>query len=195
MAVRKTTAAKKPRAAAQSTPKKTETVVKASTEAAQSVVDAGVETVEAAVKTGTEAAVQNVERAVTTTNDQVKKASKAMFAGYGDFSDMGQRNIDAMVKAGQIMAVGMESVSREWMSFAQASAEANAAAATKMFSAKTMQEAIDLQNAYARESFDKAVAETGKLTEMSVKLASDALAPIQSRVNVAVEKLLKPISA
>lgn len=194
MAVRKTTAAKKPRAAAQSTPKKTETVVKASTEAAQSVVDAGVETVEAAVKTGTEAAVQNVERAVTTTNDQVKKASKAMFAGYGDFSDMGQRNIDAMVKAGQIMAVGMESVSREWMSFAQASAEANAAAATKMFSAKTMQEAIDLQNAYARESFDKAVAETGKLTEMSVKLASDALAPIQSRVNVAVEKLLKPIS-
>ncbi len=194
MAVRKTTAAKKPRAAAQSTPKKTETVVKASTEAAQSVVDAGAETVEAAVKTGTEAAVQNVERAVSTTNAQVKKASKAMFAGYGDFSDMGQQNIDAMVKAGQIMAVGMESVSREWMSFAQASAEANAAAATKMFSAKTMQEAIDLQNAYARESFDKAVAETGKLTEMSVKLASDALAPIQSRVNVAVEKLLKPIS-
>lgn len=194
MAVRKTTAAKKPRAAAQNTPKTTETVLKAGTEVAQSVVDAGVESVEAAVKTGTETAAQNVERAVTTTNAQVKKASKAVFAGYGDFSAMGQQNIDAMVKAGQIMAVGMESVSREWMSFAQAYAEANAAAATRMFSAKTMQEAIDLQNAYARESFDKAVAETGKLTEMSVKLASDALAPIQSRVNVTVEKLLKPIS-
>ena len=194
MAVRKTTAAKKPRAAAQSTPKKTGTVAKAGAEVAQSVVDAGVETVEAAVKTGTETAAQNVERAVATTNAQVKKASKAMFAGYGDFSALGQQNIDAMVEAGQIMAVGMESVSRELMSFAKASAEANAAAATKMFSAKTMQEAIDLQNAYARESFDKAVAETGKLTEMSVKLASDAMAPIQSRVNVAVEKLLKPIA-
>ena len=194
MAVRKTTAAKKPRAAAQSTPKKTGTVAKAGAEVAQSVVDAGVETVEAAVKTGTETAAQNVERAVTTTNAQVKKASKAMFAGYGDFSALGQQNIDAMVEAGQIMAVGMESVSRELMSFAKASAEANAAAATKMFSAKTMQEAIDLQNAYARESFDKAVAETGKLTEMSVKLASDAMAPLQSRVNVAVEKLLKPIA-
>ncbi len=194
MAVRKTTAAKKPRAAAQSTPKKTGTVAKAGAEVAQSVVDAGVETVEAAVKTGTETAAQNVERAVATTNAQVKKASKAMFAGYGDFSALGQQNIDAMVEAGQIMAVGMESVSRELMSFAKASAEANAAAATKMFSAKTMQEAIDLQNAYARESFDKAVAETGKLTEMSVKLASDAMAPLQSRVNVAVEKLLKPMA-
>ncbi len=194
MAVRKSTAAKKPRAAALSTQKKTETVVKKSTEVAQSVVDAGVETVEAAVKTGTEAATQNVERAVSTTNAQVKKASKAMFAGYGDFSDMGQQNIDAMVKAGQIMAVGMESVSRELMSFAKAAAEANAAAATKMFSAKTMQEAIDLQNAYARESFDNAVAETGKLTEMSVKLTTDAFAPIQSRVNVTVEKLLKPMA-
>ncbi|MDJ0946935.1 MAG: phasin family protein [Kiloniellales bacterium] len=192
MAVRKSTAAKKPRAAARSTQKKTETVVAAGTEVAQSVVDAGVETVEAAVKTGTEAAAQNVERAVTTTNAQVKKASKAMFAGYGDFSAMSQENIDAVVKAGQIMAVGMESVSRELMSFAKAHAEANAAAATKMFSAKTMQEAIDLQNAYARESFDKAVAETGKLTEMSVKFATDAFAPIQSRVNVTVEKLLKP---
>lgn len=192
MAVRKSTAAKKPRAAAQSTAKKTETVVEAGAEVAQSVVDASVETVEAAVKTGTETAAQNVERAVTTTNAQVKKASKAMFAGYGDFTAMGQQNIDAMVEAGQIMAFGMESVSRELMSFAQASAEANAAAATKMFSAKTVQEAIDLQNAYARESFDKAVAETGKLTEMSVKLASDAFAPLQTRVNVAVEKLFKP---
>ncbi|MCG8594193.1 MAG: phasin family protein [Kiloniellales bacterium] len=185
MAVRKSTAAKKPRAAAQSTAKKTETVVEAGAEVAQSVV-------EAAVKTGTETAAQNVERAVTTTNEQVGKASEAMSAGYGDFSAMGQQNIDAMVEAGQIMAVGMENVSRELMSFAKASAEANAAAATKMFSAKSVQEAIDLQNAYARESFDKAVAETGKLTEMSVKLASDAFAPIQTRVNVAVEKLLKP---
>ena len=192
MAVKKSTAAKKPRAAAQSTVKKTETVAEAGAEVAQSVVDASVETVEAAVKTGTETAAQNVERAVTTTNAQVKKASKAMFAGYGDFTAMGQQNIDAMVEAGQIMAFGMESVSRELMSFAQASAEANAAAATKMFSAKTVQEAIDLQNAYARESFDKAVAETGKLTEMSVKLASDAFAPLQTRVNVAVEKLFKP---
>lgn len=189
MAVRKSTAAKKPRAAAQSTAKKTETVVEAGAEVAQSVVDASVE---AAVKTGTETAAQNVERAVTTTNEQVGKASEAMSAGYGDFSAMGQQNIDAMVEAGQIMAVGMENVSRELMSFAKASAEANAAAATKMFSAKSVQEAIDLQNAYARESFDKAVAETGKLTEMSVKLASDAFAPIQTRVNVAVEKLLKP---
>ena len=192
MAVKKSTAAKKPRAAAQSTVKKTETVAEAGAEVAQSVVDASVETVEAAVKTGTETAAQNVERAVTTTNAQVKKASKAMFAGYGDFTAMGQQNIDAMVEAGQIMAFGMESVSRELISFAQASAEANAAAATKMFSAKTVQEAIDLQNAYARASFDKAVAETGKLTEMSVKLASDAFAPLQTRVNVAVEKLFKP---
>ena len=192
MAVRKTTAAKKPKAAAQSTPKTTGTVAKAVTEAAQSVVDASAETVEAAAKTTTETAAQTVGQAVATTNAQAKKASKAMFAGYGDLSDMGQQNIDAMVKAGQIMAVGMETVSRELMTFAKESAEANAAAATKMFSAKTMQEAIDLQNAYARESFDKAVAETGKLTEMSVKLASEAFAPLQSRVNFTVEKLLKP---
>jgi hypothetical protein len=39
------------------------------------------------------------------------------------------------------------------------------------------------------------VAEGTKLGEMSFKVANDAIAPIQARVNVAVEKMAKPIAA
>ena len=127
--------------------------------------------------------------------DPFKMDPKAAFAGYGDLAAANQETLDAVVKAGSVMARGMESFSKELMTFAQASAEANAAVATRMFGVKSLQEAIDLQNAHARDSFDKAVAETSKLTEMSVKVANEAFEPLQARVNVAVEKLLKSPAA
>ena len=127
--------------------------------------------------------------------DPFKVDPKAAFAGYGDLASANQETLDAVVKAGSVMVRGMESFSRELMTFAQASAEANAAVATRMFGVKSLQEAIDLQNAHARDSFDKAVAETSKLTEMSVKVANEAFEPLQARVNVAVEKLLKAQAA
>lgn len=191
MAVKKTTAARKPKAAAKAAPKKVETPVQAPV---QSVVEAQAETVETAIETGSQAATATVEQAVAVTKTQAKKASKAAFANYGEFSTVNQENIDAMVKAGNVMAKGMESFSQELMNFAQASAEANVAATTRLFGVKSLQEAMDLQSAFARDSFDKAVAESNKLTEMSVKVASEAFEPLQDRMNVTVEKLLKPLA-
>jgi hypothetical protein len=46
---------------------------------------------------------------------------------------------------------------------------------------------MDLQAAYARDAMEKAMAESGKITEHSMKLAEQALAPISARVNAAVE--------
>ena len=53
---------------------------------------------------------------------------------------------------------------------------------------KSLKEAIDLQTNLARSSVEKAVAETGQLTDASLKLAEQALAPMTARVTLAVEK-------
>jgi hypothetical protein len=54
---------------------------------------------------------------------------------------------------------------------------------------------VDVQSDYARTSFDSLVNEGSKLSELGVKVANEALEPIQSRINVAVEKILKPAAA
>ena len=199
MAVKKASAARKPKAAAPKTAAKAapakaevpaESVARtAPAEAAPAEAAAKVET--APVKAAPAAKAQKDPFKV----DPFKMDPKAAFAGYGDLAAANQETLDAVVKAGSVMARGMESFSKELMTFAQASAEANAAVATRMFGVKSLQEAIDLQNAHARDSFDKAVAETSKLTEMSVKVANEAFEPLQARVNVAVEKLLKAQAA
>ena len=205
MAVKKASAARKPKTAAPKTaaPKTATKAAPAKTEVPAEAV-ARTAPVQAAPAAKVEAPAKAAPAAKTFTDpfkmdpfkmDPFKMAPKAAFAGYGDLASANQETLDAMVKAGSVMARGMESFSKELMTFAQASAEANAAVATRMFGVKSLQEAIDLQNAHARDSFDKAVAETGKLTEMSVKVANEAFEPLQARVNVAVEKLLKAQTA
>ena len=201
MAVKKASAARKPKAVA---PKTATKAAPAKTEVpAESVAQtAPVSAAPAKAAAKVEAAPAKAAPAVMDPfkmdpfkMDPFKMAPKAAFAGYGDLASANQETLDAVVKAGSVMVRGMETFSRELMTFAQASAEANAAVATRMFGVKSLQEAIDLQNAHARDSFDKAVAETSKLTEMSVKVANEAFEPLQARVNVAVEKLLKAQAA
>jgi phasin family protein len=57
---------------------------------------------------------------------------------------------------------------------------------------KDLREVVDVQSDFARESFDRLMNEGSKLSEIGVKVANEALEPIQARVNVAVEKIFKP---
>jgi phasin family protein len=100
-----------------------------------------------------------------------------------------------VVKSGNIAAKGFEALSQEVMAFARSSLEGNVVATKAILGAKDLREAADLQSAHTRRSFDQAVAESAKLTEMSVKVANEAMQPIQARVTVTVGKLIKPVAA
>ena len=135
------------------------------------------------------------EKAVAVTTAQAEKASAAAFKGYDDVAAMGQETLDAYVKSTTLFAKGFELFSREVLAFTQSSIENNAAVTQAMFSAKSMQELVDLQAEYSRKSFDSVVAESGKLTEMSMDVANKAMEPIKTQVDQNVEKLFKPLAA
>lgn len=114
------------------------------------------------------------------------------FKGYEDFAAFGKANIEAFVQANSILAKGVEEFSKEIVSLTQASMESAAAAAKAVLAAKTLKDMVELQADFSKTSFDKFVANSSKLSELGVKVASDAIAPVTARVNVAVEKVLKP---
>lgn len=200
MTTRKTTA----RAKAQTAAKPVEVAAKPVEVAAEAVQET-VETVEQAVKAGTKAASEGYQagtkaasegyqKAADAARKQGAQASKVAFDGYGDFASAGKENIEAVVKSGAVMVKGMEILSHEIMAFAKASIEGNMAATKAVLGAKSVNEAVDLQAQFARRSFDQAMAESAKLTEMSIKMTNEAVAPIQARVNVAVDQVAKPIA-
>lgn len=153
------------------------------------------DTVDTITASGAEFAQKNYDRLVGTTKEQVEKASATAFKSYEDLSKFSKENLDAVVAASTIFAKGFEAVGKEWMTFTQDTMEASAQAAKALLAAKTLREAVDVQADFAKNSFDKLVAESTKLSEISVKVANEAAEPISARVNAALEKMLKPIAA
>ena len=140
-------------------------------------------------------AKQNLEGMVKAQQEQIEKASTQILRSYEELAAIAKDNVDAVVLSSTIVAKGAEEAGKQVAAFTQASLEKNVAAGKAVLAVKTVRELIDLQNAYAKQSFDALVAETTKLQELSVKVTNEAFAPINARVNAAVEKLSKPIAA
>lgn len=158
----------------------------------EDAVNAGKEQIEKAVEAGNEAASKHYEQAANVAKEQIDKGSRAMFKGYEEITSLNKANMDAVVQASTVATKGMESLSREMMEFAQQQLESNVVTTKKLFGARTVHEFVDLQTAYVRDSFDKLLAESAKVAEMSFKVANEALEPIQTQTNATVEKAMKP---
>jgi phasin family protein len=143
----------------------------------------------------TEFAQKGYDEFLGSTRQQFEKASVSAFKAYEEFSKFQKDNYDAYVAATGIFAKGAENVGKTWMGLTQEAMEEAAQTAKALLGAKTLREAVDLQSGFAKANFDKFVAEGTKLSELTVKVANEAFAPLNARVNVAVEKLLKPVAA
>jgi phasin family protein len=153
------------------------------------------ETFDTVLKAGTQAATKGYEQAIAIAQEQVEKASETLFKRYDEAASFGKDNVDACVTCSTVFAKGVESMSKELMSLAQSTVEANVATTKALFGAKSVRELIDLQTEFSRSRFDSLMAESAKLTELSMALANETIEPIQARMNATVEKLMKPIAA
>lgn len=154
-------------------------------------IAAATKTIETAVTT----AKQNLEGLVKAQQEQVEKASAQILKGFDELTALTKGNVDAVVKSGTIVAKGAEEAGKQVAAFTQSSLEKSVATGKALLAVKTIQELVELQNAYAKSSFDALVAETTKLQQLTVKVANEALAPINERVNVTVEAIAKPVAA
>jgi phasin family protein len=136
-----------------------------------------------------------VEHAVTLAKENVDKASAAAFKGYDELAVLGQGNFDALVQLNSVVAKGMETIGKEVMAFAQRSVEENMAQARALIGARDLQEFVDLQNDFAKLRLEETLAETAKLTELSTKVANEAIEPLQKRVDAAVQRVLRAQAA
>lgn len=138
-----------------------------------------------------EAAADTVETAIETTSTTVKQGMEKTMKTAEDFLAFGQSNMDAFVKSGQIWAAGVQDLSKQVAASAQASFDETMAAFKAMSGVKSPKDALDMQASLIRTNLEKAVAETGKITDASMKLAEQAFAPITAQMTAAAEKFAK----
>jgi phasin family protein len=156
-------------------------------EAAKTETPKIIETTVTDIKEGVAKATAGFEATQTKMKEGVEKAMKTA----EELVAFNQGNIEALVKASQIWATGMQDLSKHLAAAAQASLDESMSALKALTGAKSLKDAFELQSSFARAAMEKSLAESGKLTDASFKLTEQALAPITARVTVAVEKFAK----
>lgn len=153
------------------------------------------ETVESVMKASQEATQKGYEQAMAMTREHMEKANRQLFQGFDEMTKLAKDNVDAFVAASTVVARAAEDMGKAYMAYAQATVDMTLSTGKAMLGAKTVHEVVDLQNEFAKTSFDSLLAETTKLSELSVKAANEAMEPIQARVNATLEKVAKPLAA
>jgi phasin family protein len=129
--------------------------------------------------------------AVDSTKDHFAKAAETQFKVADEVAAFNKSNIDAFVKSGSIFFKGIEELTRGMVGLTQAQVENGMIAAKALITAKTLTEFSDLQNAYAKTAFDAAISEATQLSELAIRITTDAIEPIGARVNATIEQMSK----
>ncbi len=116
--------------------------------------------------------------------DLVKKSQKVA----GELADLARANVEAVVEAGRVASEGARSIGQDVVAKQRDSFEQAADAIRSFAEAKSPTEYLQLQGEFARASFDRAIAESSKLTESLVKLAGEAFQPLSNRATANAER-------
>jgi phasin family protein len=159
-----------------------ETMAAASAKAVSATITATADTVADVTSEAVEAA-----SSIEPTQPTMSQGIKTMMKTTEDFVAFSQANLEAFVKSGQIWSAGVQELTKQLASSAKASFDDSVSTFKAMSTVKSVKEAMDLQSSFAKAALEKAMAESNKLTDASIKLTEQTLAPITARVTVAVE--------
>jgi phasin family protein len=134
---------------------------------------------------------------VTATVEQVTAASTNAFkdgvektlAALNDANTHSKKNLEAVVASVTAATKGAEALGAQAMAFSKTAFDNQVTAAKSLAGAKSVQEVIELQTAFAKSALEAYMAEVGKMSETVSASVKDAMAPLNERMTAMVERL------
>ena len=132
------------------------------------------------------AKVKDVARDAQDRAKTVFEKTQAYAADYGDFT---KGNVEALVESGKVLAAGLQDMGKDMVAEGKTAFETMTADVKELAAVKSPADFFKLQGEMLRRNFDAAVSTGSKRSETVVKMATEAFAPIQTRVSLAVAKV------
>ena len=95
------------------------------------------------------------------------------------FQKVGKENFDAVVRACGEANKSLQAIAAELTDYSKSSVEDATRAFQQLVSAKSVEQAFEIQSQYAKKAYDAYIAEVSKLGEMWVDLARDTYHPVE----------------
>jgi phasin family protein len=122
-------------------------------------------------------------------NERAKDAMERSAKIVEELADLTRGNVEALVASSKVAAKGVETLSQDAAEYSRKSFEEASATLKSFAEVKSATDLFKLQSDFARSAFDAAVAESARVSEQFLKIASDVAEPINSRYTVAAERV------
>jgi hypothetical protein len=102
-----------------------------------------------------------------------------MLKNFEDIQKFGKDNVDTCMKQFGSVSKGWQAIATEFADYSKKSFEDGSAALEKLFGAKSLEKAIEVQSEYAKTSYEGFVAQATKLGELYTDLAKETYKPYE----------------
>jgi phasin family protein len=102
-----------------------------------------------------------------------------MVKNFDEFQQFGKENADATMKSFGAVTKGMQAIAVEAADYSKKSFEEGTQAVEKLFSAKSIEKAMEVQQTYLKSAYESFVAETTKFGELYAALAKETYKPYE----------------
>ncbi|ODT62424.1 MAG: phasin family protein [Phenylobacterium sp. SCN 69-14] len=130
-----------------------------------------------------------VEQFTAAGNVAFKDAVEKSLTQLNELNAHSKKNLEAVIASVTAQAKGAEALGAQAMAYSKKAVEDHVAAAKSLSGAKSVQEVIELQTAYAKSALDAYIAEVSKMSDIVSTSMKDAVKPLNERVTAAVERL------
>ncbi|OYW42244.1 MAG: Phasin [Rhizobiales bacterium 32-66-11] len=97
-----------------------------------------------------------------------------------DFQKLGKENVELAMKSFGTFSKSAQAIALEIADYTKSSFELGTATLEKLMGAKTLEQAVEIQQSYLKTAYEGLVAETTKLGELYKDLAKEAYKPYES---------------
>ncbi len=132
-------------------------------------------------------AEQVMESTVLTGAEAIKDGFEKAVKGYDQLMAFGKDNAEAVLKSANAAGKGMETLNSEVFAYTRKLIEDGVAATKAVLSAKTLEEAFQLQGEYGKAVFQVQVDEAAKLGELALSAARETAEPLHARLNAVAD--------
>jgi phasin family protein len=139
--------------------------------------------------TGAETLKSTVDQFTTAGNQAFKDSIEKSLTALGEANANSKKNLEAVVASVTAATKGAEALGAQSMAYSKKAMEDHVAAAKSLTGAKSVQEVVELQTAYAKSAFEAYIAQMTKASETVSASVKECFQPINERVTALVEKI------
>lgn len=130
-----------------------------------------------------------VEQFTAASNVAFKDGVEKTLAALNEANTHSKKNLEAVVASVTAATKGAEALGAQAMAFSKTAFDNQVTAAKSLAGAKSLQEVIELQTAFAKSALEAYMAQVGSMSETVSASVKDSVKPLNERMTAMVERL------